>query len=228
MQQIETDRGYGRENYLVQLHHYALLRYNLYAFAVATDGIERLLLNVEAELCCKSDGSHHSQRVVREGDVGIARRADDAILQVVHTLEGIDQLAKAVAIEAPRHSVYGEVAAALIILQCAGLDLRLARILRVGLLACPDKLDLRAAGAHHSRSESLEYRDFAPHLASQCLGNLDAVAHDHHVDVGRWATKVVVANVAAHDVGLHAETIDNGGDSLENGILQRGDYLFHL
>ena len=58
-------------------------------------------------------------------------------------------------------------------------------------------------------------------------GGKYTVAHDHNVNVGRWATKVVVANVAAHDVGLHAETIDNGGDSLENGILQRGDYLFH-
>ena len=227
MQQIEADRGHRRENYLIQLHHNTLLRHNFYALLVSRNGIECLLLNIEAQLRGKAHGAHHTQGVVREGYIGVAGRANDAILKVIHTLKRIDQLAKAVAIQTPRHSVDSKVAAALVLLQRARLDLRLARVVGIRLLTRTDKLHLRAVSAHHSGAKSLEDRHLALHLASQSLGYLNTATHDHDVDVGRGAVQVVVAHISAHHVGLHAKAIDNGGNLAKDGVFESLNILFH-
>ena len=93
VQQFETDGRAWRHDNLVQLDGNTLLRDDTYALAVAPYGFECLLLDVEAELRCEPHAAHHAQRVVGKGDVGIARRTYDAVLEVVHALERVDQLA---------------------------------------------------------------------------------------------------------------------------------------
>ena len=154
-------------------------------------------------------------------DVGVARRADDAGLEVLHAAEGVDQLAERVAVERPRYGVDGEVAAALVILERAGFDLRLARIAGVGLLAGPHELDLDPPAADHRRAEGLEDRDAGVQLGGKRLGHLDAASDHHHVDVGRGAVQVVVADVAPHDEGPHAPLVGNAPDAAEYGLRQR-------
>ena len=220
-EQFEADRGDRRKDDLVELGDDPLARDDADARGVAADRLEGLLLDREAQLRGEPHGPHHAQRVVRKGDIGIARRADDALLQVGHAVERIDQLAERVAVERPGHGVDREVAAALVVFERPGLDLRFARIVRIGLLAGPDELHLDTAGADHRRTEGLEHGDAGMQLAAQRLGQRDAAAYDHHVDVRRGTPEVVVPHVAPDHEGPDALLVGQAPDAAENRIRQR-------
>ena len=214
-QQFEAHRRHGRQHDLVELRDDPFARDDADARGIAADGVEGLLLDLESQLRGETHGPHHAQGIVREGDVGIARRADDALLQVVHPVERVDQLAERVAVERPGQGVDGEIAAALVVVERSGLDLRFARIVRIGLLAGPYEFDLDAARAEHRRAEGLEDRDFRVEFAPERLGQGDAAADDHHVDIGRWTPQVIVADVSAHDEGPHALFVGQARDAAE-------------
>ena len=221
LEQFEPDRRDGREHDLVEFGGDALARDDADARGVAADRLEGLLLNPEAQLRGEAHGAHHAQRIVREGDVGIARRADDAVLEVLHAAEGVDQLAEGRGVERPRHGVDREVAAPLVVLERAGLDLRLARVVRVGFAARPDELNLGAvARADHRRAEGLEDRDLRVQLGGQRLGQLDAAADDHDVDVGRRAAQVVVADIPPDDEGPQPQRVGQAREPPEKRVRQ--------
>ena len=203
-QQFEAHRGDGRKDDLVEFGGDAFARNDPDALRIAADGLEGLLLDGEAQLRGEPHGAHHAQRIVREGDVGVARRADDALLEVGHPVERVDQFAERGVVQRPRHGVDREVAPPLVVLQRSGLDLGFARIARIGLPAGSHELHLDASGADHRRAERLEHRDFGFQFAPQRLGQSDAAAHDHDVDVGRRTPQVVVAHIAPDDESPHA------------------------
>ena len=221
LQQFEAHRGYGRKDDLVKFRSDAFARHDPDAVRIAADGVEGLAFDREPQLRREAHGPHHAQRVVRKGNVGIARRADDALFEVVHAVERIDQLAERTGVERPRHGVDREVAAALVVFERARLDLRFARILRIGLTAGAHELDLDALVAEHGRAEGLEYRDLGVQFAAQRFGQRDTAAHDHHVDVGRGAAQEMVAHVTAYDESPHALLLGQTRDSPEYGIRQR-------
>ena len=92
-------------------------------------------------------------------------------------------------------------------------------------LAGADELHLDASGAHHRRPEGLEDRDLRAELAPQRLGQRDAAAHDHDVDVGRGAPQVVVADVAADDEGADALGVGQARNAAEYRIRERHGLL---
>ncbi len=224
LQQLEAYRRHGRSHYLVELDDYALARDDRYALAVAAYGLERLVVDVEAELRGEPYRTHHAQRVVGECYVGIARGAYGALFEIVHAVEGVDQPAECRGVERPRHSVDREVAAALVVFKRTRLDLRLARIVRIRFAACADELHLGALPAQHRRTECLEYRHLGAQLAPQILGHGNAVANHHYIDIGRGAAQIVVAHESANDIGLHAEAVYRLAYMPENGVIQRCRY----
>ena len=221
LQQFEADRRDGRQDDLVEFGGNALPGYDPDPRRIAADGIEGLLLDREAQLRGETHGTHHAQGVVREGDVGVARRTDDALLQVVHPVERVYQLAERIGIERPCHRIDRKVTAALVVFQRPGLDLRLARIVRVRLLAGAHEFDLDSPGTEHRRAESLENGHFGMQLAPQSFGQGDPAPHDDHVDVGRRAAKVVVAHVTADDKGPHTLLAGDTRNFPEYGVRQR-------
>ena len=221
LQQVEAYRRHGREHYLVDLRDDTLTRDDLDTAAVALDGLERLGLDVESQLRGEAHGPHHAQRIVREGYVGVARRADDAVLKIVHAVEGIHQLTEPLSVERPRQRVDGKVAPPLVVLQRTRLDGGFARVVGIGLLARPHELDLDAAGTHHGRPETSEYGNARMHLAAQSLRHGDAVAHNHDIHIGRGTPQIVVAHVAPHDVCLDTHGVDDTREAVEEGFVQR-------
>ena len=121
-QQLEAHRRDGRKDDLVEFGGNALPGYDPDPRRIAADGIEGLLLDREAQLRGETHGTHHAQGVVREGDVGVARRTDDALLQVLHPVERVYQLAERIGIERPCHRIDRKVTAALVVFQRPGLD----------------------------------------------------------------------------------------------------------
>ena len=57
--------------------------------------------------------------------------------------------------------------------------------------------------------------------AEEGLGQRNAAAHDHHVDVGRRPSQVVIAHIAADDESLHALLVGKARNPPEYGIRQR-------
>ena len=220
-QQLEAHRRDGRKDDLVEFGDDAFARDDADAFGIAADRLEGLFLDGEAQLRGEPDGAHHAQRVVGKGDVGIAWRADDALFEVRHPVERIDQLAERGPVQRPRHGVDREVAPPLVVRQRAGFDLGFARIAGVGLPARAHELDFDIPGADHRRAESLEDRDLRLQFARERLGQRNAAAHNHHVDVGRRPSQVVIAHIAADDESLHALLVGKARNPPEYGIRQR-------
>ena len=219
-QQFKTHRGDGRKDDLVEFGGDAFARDDPDALRVAADGLEGLLLDRKAQLRSEPHGAHHAQGIVRKGDVGIARRADDALLEVGHPVERVDQLAERGLVQRPRHGVDREIAPPLVVLQRSGLDLGFARIARIGLPAGPHELHLDASGADHRRAERFEYRNLGFQFAPQRLGQRDAAAHDHDVDVGRRSAQVVIAHVPSDDESPHALLVGEARNPAEYRVRQ--------
>ena len=97
----------------------------------------------------------------------------------------------------------------------------LARIGRIGLLACADELDFHTSGAQHRRAEGLEDRQTRMQFGGQRFGHGDPAPHDHHVDVRRRTPQIIVAHVTAHHVGAHAHRIRKARNAAENRIGKR-------
>lgn len=148
----------GCQNNLVELLLYALAADDLQSVGVAREGLACFLLNLKVELGGEAHAAHHAQRVVAEGNVGIEGCGDDAILQVGHTVEGVDELAEAVAIEAHCHGVDGEVATVLVVFEGTVFHVGLPTVMAIALLAGAHKLHLQSAAFHLRRAEVAEHR----------------------------------------------------------------------
>ena len=90
------------------------------------------------------------------------------------------------------------------------------------------ELDFDIPGADHRRAESLEDRDLRLQFARERLGQRNAAAHDHHVDVGRRPSQVVIAHIAADDESLHALLVGKARNPPEYGIRQRHASTSHV
>ncbi len=175
--------GRRRHHNLVEFVLDALSADNLYTVGIAFEGRKSLVLNVEVELCGKTYAAQHAQRVVGKGDIGVERRADDAVLEIVDAVERVNQLTETVAVETHGHGIDGEVAAVLIVFKRAVLYHRLARVVAVALAARPDKLHLDVTELHLCRAEIAKHRQ--PRLTSEHLlqfgGHADAAANHNHI-----------------------------------------------
>ena len=221
-EQLETHRGHGRKHDFVEFGRNPFARNDFDAGGVAADGLESFVFDGETQLGRKAHGPHHAQRVVRKGDVGVARRADDAGVQIVQPAERVDQFAEAVAVKRPGQRIDDrEVAPPLVVLQRSGLDLGFARIARIGFPPRSHEFHLDPSGPKHRRAESLENRHLGVQFPPQRLGQRDAAAHHHHVDVGRRTAQIMVAHITAHHEGFHPLGIGQARNTAEYGIRQR-------
>ena len=158
IQQQPAYGGLAREHDFVEFIGYTLAGDDTNALAVAHDGIEGVGMEREAELGGEADCPHHTQGVVGERDVGVERRADNHVLHVLYAVEGVEQGAVAVAIEADSKGVDGEVAAVLVILKRTVLNYWFARVMRVAFLTCAHELHFCVMIFHLCRTEVTEHR----------------------------------------------------------------------
>ncbi len=219
----EATAGLRGHHYLVELLRYALAAYYPYAVGVALQGVECLLVDIEAELRGEPHAAHHAQWVVGEGDIGVERRADDAVLHVENTVEGVHDFAKALLVETHGEGVDGEVAAILVVFQGAVFHMWLARVVAVALLARAHELHLVATPFHLCRAEILEHGEVGVPREQfpESLGNLYAAAHDHDIDVVARALEEKVTHVSANHVGLKAEAVGGLRDFVKYVFVQQ-------
>ena len=106
-------------HYFVHLHANTFRTDNLDTVSHALQGLKGLILNLEVQLRGKADAAQHAQGVVRESDLRVQRRSDDAVLQVCQSIERIDQFAKPRLVQADSHRINGKVTTILVVLQCS-------------------------------------------------------------------------------------------------------------
>ncbi len=223
LQVHEPAAGVLRQHYLVQLVLYPLTADNLYPLGIALKSIEGLRLNVEVQLRGKPHATHHAQRVVAEGYVGVERRAYNAVLQVIKPVKGIHQLAKPRLVKAYRHCIDGEIAAVLVVLQRAVLHNRLTRVALVALLAGSHKfhldflLCLTVEVFHLGGAKVLKHRQVSA-LAQLLLQSLRhgypralhaSVGSYHHINVIAFAFQKNITHISSHHVCLHLHAVGN-------------------
>ena len=164
----------------------------------------------------EAHAAHHAQRVVGESDVGVERCAYNAVLEVVDAVERVYEFAEARLVKAYRHGVDGEVAAVLVVLECAVLNHGLARTTVVALAACAHELHLRVVELNLRRTEVAVYGEMSAPASGllvlaqrllQRLRHLYAAAHDDDVDVVRGALEEYVAHIAAHEIAFYAHLV---------------------
>ena len=166
LQQDEAARRLFRPDHLAKFIENPFPRNDGDALAVAGNGRECFRINFKIKLCSKTNGPHHTQRVVGKRNVGVERRTDNAPLQIVESAERIDKLTEIRLVHAHCHGIDGEVAAFLVILQRAVLHNRLTAVMAVRLLACSDKFKFQTFVFHLCRTEIAIHRQrrFRPQL----------------------------------------------------------------
>ena len=140
--------------------------------------------------------------------MAVARRADDVVLEVAHSVERIDQFAERAGIERECHGVDREVTPELVVFDRSVLDDRFARVGPVGLLACPDELYFPSVTAQHRRAEVLVHRNFGFQFPSVCFGHFDAASHHHDVDIGAGTVQEMVAAVPSKKRGAQGVVLN--------------------
>ena len=126
MQFNKADGGCRGTHDFVQLVDDALFADDANAFAVASQCLKGFVGNGEVELGGEAHAAHHAERVIAEGDVGVQRRHNQFVLQVLESTERVGQFAEASTVETNRKGVDGEIAPLLVVLQSAVLANRVA------------------------------------------------------------------------------------------------------
>ena len=224
----ESHRRGGRQHYLVELVDDTLAADDAYAFTVAVESVEGLLVNAEIELRGETDASHHAQWVVAEGDIRVKGRADDAVLHILLSVEGVYQLTKAIGIETNSHSVDSEIATLQVVLQCAVLHNRFARVALIALPTRTDKLHLHAVPLDLRRAEVAKDAEVSTlaQLADQSCGHLDAAAYNDDINVLRRTLQEEVTHIAADEIALHSHRIGYCANAVKHRGFQGLAYFF--
>ena len=218
LQLHESTTGLWGAHYLVEFVGNALAAHYLYAFGVASESLKRLVVDVEPQLGGEPYAAHHAQRIVREGDVGVERSAYYAVLKVVNAVEGVDQFAETVVIEAYSHSVDGEVAAVLVVFQGSVFDDRFARRAVIALASCAYKLHFGVVILHLRRAEVAIYSQMGAPSARlrvlsqfvlQCCCHIDTASHHHYINVVGGTFEENVAHISAYEIALYAQFVSH-------------------
>ena len=226
--QFETDGGHRRKDYLVYLGNNALAGNYPDTLPVAFDGLEGLRRYIETQLSGEPHGPHHPQRVVGEGDVGIAGSPDDVLTHIFHAAERVFQLSERIAVERPGQRIDGKVTPQLVVAQGTRLHDRFAGIPRIGLLSGTDELHLHSFRTEHSCTERLENRHIGACLPSQGFSYIDAASHDDHVDIRARTTKIIIAHISPYHIGPQTHAVHYTGNLPENGKRERFSHLLTI
>ena len=223
----ESQAGHGRKHNLVQLVHNAFLADNGNALGIAFQGLLRLVLDTHPQLGGETDATHHAQRVVAEGYIGVKGCGDDAVLHISQPIKTVYQFAKTIAVETNRQGIDGKVATAKVVLQGAVLHNGLAAVVTVTFLACAYKLHLYAAILDLCCSEIAEHTYMRPlaQTPSQSLGHADARAYHQTIDVLAGTLQKEVAHIASHHITLNAQFVCRLAYAVEDGAVKQFPHL---
>ncbi len=223
---LQVDEAAARvvgHHYFIEFLRDALTTNDLDALGIARERLKCLILNIELQLRGKAHTAHHAQRIVAEGHVGVEWRADDAILQVVDAVEGVNEFTEAVAVETHREGVDGEVATVLVVFQRTVLDMRLTAVAVVALTPGAHKLHLLVVPLHLRRSEVAEHREVSRSAKRilESLRHLNATANHHHINIVARTLKEEVAHIATHHIRLQMQTVGGGRYLVENVFIEK-------
>ncbi len=168
------------------------------------------------QLCGETDGAHHPQGVVAEGDVGVERSADYSLAQVGHAVVAVDERAETRGIHAHGHGVDGEVAAGEIVVEGAVLHNGVTAFAVIALAARSHEFQFQRAAVQLGGAVVAVHRQVGARQSfGYSLGKLYAAAHGNEVDILGMALQEDVAHVAAHHIAFAAYGVGGGAYHVE-------------
>ncbi len=202
-QKHPAGRRTWRTHNLHQLVHYAFTRYYRYAPGITPYRLKRFRHYIETELCGKTDGTHHAQRVVAERHIRVKRCADKPGIQVGDTPVHIDQFPEPAAVDTHRHGVDGEITSRYVVGQSAVLHNRVTAFTTVGLLSRPDEFQFDRTRFHLRGSKIAEYRQMAAmDFFRDFRCDLYAATNRNEIDILRRASQQKVTHISPHHVAF--------------------------
>ena len=222
VQVVEALAWVGGKHDFIEFVGYPFCTDDFQPVAVSLQRLERLVVDIEIELCGEPYAPHHTERVVGEGDIGVEWRADETIGQVVDAIEGVDEFAKAVFVETDGHGIDGEVAPVLVVIERAVLHDRFPAVVTVTLFPGAHELHLHIFILDLRRPEIAEYGEVSPFPKAflERFGHLDAAPYDHHIDIVGRPLKEDVPDVSSHHIAFHSEAVGHFGDAVENILVE--------
>jgi hypothetical protein len=234
LQDLEADGRRVGLQHLVELFGDALLAQDLDAVGLRPHCVEHAVGHPKLELRGKAGGPDHAEGVVLERVRRVEGRVDGLPLQVAPAVERVEEGAEAVRREVDRHRVDRKVAAVLVVLQRAGLHLRLSGVGAVALLAGGHKLQdervvrvvvgerVRGGDADRGGAElGVDVCGAAAEGLAHRLGQCDAgLGPDgDEVEVRGGAAQEHVAHHAAHGVRLDALPLGHAPDRAQDRLV---------
>ena len=161
---------------------------------------------------------NHTQGIVLEGHLRIARCSQDARLQIPDSVERIQQRAEVFAVESNRQCVDGEVTSKLVVFERPRVNGRLARLAAVALLSSShefqhlDPVPGRLIGVQpdRRRTEVRVNGNFPrAQLSTDGLGQANSrLGTDRNeIQIRRWPAEKHIADIATDYVGLHTNAV---------------------
>jgi cell division transport system permease protein len=191
------------------------------AFPVGHDGVECFGMNIESQLRRKPNGAHHAQRIVAKRDIGVQRRSDNAVFQILQAIEIIYQFAKSRTIDAQSQRIDRKIAPFEIVLQRTVFHNGFSGIVGIRFFSCSHKFQFIPFVFYLCRAKILINRHFRlfAHFFCHCLRQCYAASHNHKIDIFRRSAKKNIANVSSYHITLHIHFVGNLRNKPENRFI---------
>lgn len=212
--------GYGGGQYLAKLLTDAFLADNMDSFAITLQGVKSLVVYAEIQLRSKSYTAQHTQRIVGKGDVRVEWSANNTVLQVFYTPEGIYKVAEVGGIELRGQGIDGKISPILVVFERTVLYDGFPAASRITLFARTDKFEFCVLKLDLCRTEITEYAQMSlfPEIASHGFGHFYAGTYDNDVNVVGRPVKQNITHIAPYHIAGEAERIGYAAYALEDGI----------
>ena len=209
LQIIKSTARMLREHNLVHLVTDALGTDNLQALGITGESIIGLIFYLEIELSGKTHTTHHTERVIREGNIWVERSGNNTIFHIINAIERIYKFTESLFIQADSQCIDSEIPAVLIILQSSIFYNRLSGIMVIALLTGSHKLHFHIMILHLSSSEIPEHREICI-LSEQCFQGrsyLNTTTHHNDIYIIGRSLQEQITHISTNHITFHSQRI---------------------
>ena len=130
-------------------------------------------------------------------------------MEVENPIEGIHKLAETILIEAYCHCIDSEIAAFLVVVECAVFHNRVAALAMIRFLSCADKLQFELPGFHLRCAVGGIYAKALASVETLChtLSQLYSASDRHEIEIGRGAVEEYIPHITAYHIYFAAHLI---------------------
>ena len=197
---------------------------------ILTDSVPGVFFNGESQLCGKSNGSHHPQRIIDESLIGRQRSAQDFFGEIFQSIERIDHDTKPIAVQTNGQGIDGQITTLLIILNGAWFNLWLSRIGLIAFTTGPHEFQVPSVfQLNMGRTECFEETDRRARGIGlrHFLSQVQRIAHTDKIGILGWPAQYLVAYEPADQIGFQPQRLRRIRNAVQPNPFIRMELNFH-